>query len=77
LTPGRRPVSEKDRARILTASGATQRHRAQQFEEFGCATCHKIADGKVGLTAVGAKLASLHLGFVDVEKVLASKAGRP
>jgi cytochrome c551/c552 len=31
----------------------TQRHRAQRFEEFGCATCHKVADGKVGLTAVG------------------------
>jgi cytochrome c551/c552 len=55
---------------------ATQRKRAQQFEEFGCVTCHKIADGKVGLTAVGAKLAHLHLGCVDVEKVLASKTDR-
>jgi hypothetical protein len=52
---------------------ATQRQRTQQFEEFGCATCHNVADGKVGLTAVGAKLASLHLGCVDVEKVLAGK----
>ena len=52
---------------------ATQRQRAQQFEEFGCATCHKVADGKVGLTEVGAKLAHLHLGCVDVEKVLAGK----
>jgi hypothetical protein len=52
---------------------ATQRQRAQRFEEFGCATCHKVADGKVGLTAVGAKLANLHLGCVDVEKVLAGK----
>ena len=55
---------------------ATQRQRAQQFEEFGCATCHKVADGKVGLTAVGAKLAHLHLGCVDVEKVLAGKPAR-
>ena len=52
----------------------TQRQRAQQFEEFGCATCHKVADGEVGLTAVGAKLAHLHLGCVDVEKVLAGKS---
>jgi hypothetical protein len=52
---------------------ATQRQRAQQFEEFGCATCHKVADGKIGLTDVGAKLAHLHLGCVDVEKVLAGK----
>jgi len=51
---------------------ATQRERAQRFEEFGCATCHKPATGKMGLTEVGAKLAHLHLGCVDVEKLLAS-----
>ena len=56
---------------------ATQRQRAEQFEEFGCTTCHKVADGKVGVTAVGAKLASLHLGCFDVEKVLASKPAQP
>ena len=55
---------------------ATQRQRAQRFEEFGCTTCHKVADGKVGLTAVGAKLAHLHLGCVDVEKLLAGAAAR-
>ena len=52
---------------------ATQQKRAQQFEEFGCVTCHKVADGKVGLTAVGSKLAHLHLGCVDVEMQLARK----
>lgn len=52
---------------------ATQRQRAQRFDEFGCATCHRVAEGKVGLTAAGAKLAQLHLGCVDVEKLLASK----
>ena len=51
----------------------TQRQRAQRFEEFGCATCHKVADGEVGLTPVGTKLANLHLGCVDVEKLLAGK----
>ena len=51
---------------------ATQRGRAQRFEEFGCATCHKLSPGKMGLTEVGAKLAHLHLGCVDVEKLLAS-----
>ncbi len=51
----------------------TQRQRAERFDEFGCATCHRVAEGKVGLTAVGAKLAQLHLGCVDVEKLLASK----
>ena len=50
----------------------TQRQRARSFEEFGCTTCHKIADGKVGLTAVGAKLAHLHLGCVEVQKQVAS-----
>ena len=51
---------------------ATQRLRAQRFEEFGCATCHKLTPGKMGLTEVGAKLAHLHLGCVDVEKIVAS-----
>ena len=49
----------------------TQRRRAQRFEEFGCATCHKLTPGKMGLTEVGAKLAHLHLGCVDVEKLVA------
>jgi cytochrome c551/c552 len=51
---------------------ATQRLRAQRFEEFGCTACHQVAPGKVGLTEVGAKLAHLHLGCVDVEKLLAA-----
>jgi cytochrome c2 len=51
---------------------ATQRRRAQRFEEFGCATCHKLTPGKMGLTDVGAKLAHLHLGCVEVEKLVAS-----
>jgi len=50
---------------------ATQRRRAERFEEFGCATCHRLTPGKMGLTEVGAKLAHLHLGCVDVEKLLA------
>jgi hypothetical protein len=47
---------------------ATQRRRTQRFEEFGCATCHKPTPGKMGLTEVGAKLAHLHLGCVEVER---------
>ena len=50
----------------------TQRRRVQRFQEFGCATCHKVAPGKVGLTETGAKLAGLHLGCVEVEKLVAS-----
>lgn len=50
---------------------ATQRRRTERFEEFGCATCHKVNPGKMGLTATGAKLASLHLGCVEVEKLVA------
>lgn len=51
---------------------ATQRQRAERFEEFGCSACHKVTRSKMGLTEVGAKLANLHLGCVDVERVLAS-----
>lgn len=55
----------------------TQRRRVQRFEEFGCATCHKVTPGKVALTEMGTKLANLHLGCVDVEKVLASNPASP
>jgi hypothetical protein len=51
---------------------ATQQQRAQRFEEFGCATCHKVTPAKMDLTAVGAKLSHLHLGCVEVEKLLAT-----
>ena len=53
---------------------ATQRRRAEHFAEFGCATCHKVTPGKLGLTEVGAKLAHLHLGCVEVEKLVAAGA---
>jgi cytochrome c551/c552 len=51
---------------------ATQLRRVQRFQEFGCATCHKLSPGKMGLTETGAKLAGLHLGCVDVEKLIAN-----
>jgi hypothetical protein len=52
---------------------ADQRQKAARFEEFGCTLCHKIIPGKMGLTDLGAKLTSLHLGCVDVEKLVAAK----
>jgi hypothetical protein len=55
----------------------TQRSRARRFEEFGCATCHTVKPGRVGLTDMGTKLANLHLGCVDVQKVLASIPAKP
>lgn len=56
---------------------ATQRRRVQRFEEFGCATCHQLTPGKMGLTEVGAKLAQLHLGCVEVQNTVASGAAPP
>ena len=50
---------------------ADQRQKAARFEEFGCTLCHKIVPGKLGLTELGTKLTSLHLGCVDVEKLVA------
>jgi cytochrome c551/c552 len=52
---------------------ADQKIKAQRFGEFGCTLCHQIVPGKMGLTALGAKLTHMHLGCVDVEKTLASK----
>jgi len=51
---------------------AQQRQKAARFEEFGCTVCHKITPGKMGLTPVGEKLTHLHLGCVNVEKLVAS-----
>jgi cytochrome c551/c552 len=52
---------------------AQQRQKAERFEEFGCTSCHKLSPGKLELTDVGARLAHLHLGCVDVEKNVASR----
>jgi cytochrome c551/c552 len=49
-----------------------QRQKIERFTEFGCTSCHQVTPGKLGLTEVGAKLQHLHLGCVDVEKVVAS-----
>lgn len=49
-----------------------EREKAARFEQFGCSTCHQIIPGKLGLTAYGAKLASLHLACTDVERMLSS-----
>jgi len=53
-----------------------QHQRAERFEEFGCTACHKLTPGKLGLTVVGAKLAHLHLGCVDVEKLTSTQAAK-
>ncbi len=50
-----------------------QRQKAERFKEFGCTACHTLTPGKLGLTEVGAKLAHLHLGCVDVEKLTSSR----
>ncbi len=52
---------------------AEQRQKAARFKEFGCTTCHKIVPGKMGLTDLGSKLTHLHLGCVDVEKLVAGR----
>jgi hypothetical protein len=51
-----------------------QKKKAARFEEFGCTSCHKLAPGKLGLTDAGAKLAHLHLGCVDVERLVSTRA---
>ena len=53
-----------------------QRQRAERFEEFGCTACHKLTPGKLALTDVGAKLAHLHLGCVDVEKLTSTQVAK-
>lgn len=51
-----------------------QREKAARFEEFGCAFCHRFSPGELALTEVGSKLAHLHLGCVDIQKLVAGGA---
>jgi cytochrome c2 len=53
-----------------------QRQKAQQFEEFGCTACHKLTPGKLTLTEMGTKLANLHIGCVEVEKLTSSRGSQ-
>ena len=52
---------------------AKQTQIASHFEEFGCTACHRVAPGELSLTDVGARLKNLHLGCVDVEKLVADR----
>jgi hypothetical protein len=52
---------------------AEQRQKTARFEDFGCTTCHKIIPGKMGLTDIGTKLTRLHLGCVDLEKLVSTR----
>ncbi len=49
---------------------AEDRRKAERFRDFGCTDCHQITPGKLGLTPIGEKLASLHMGCPDVERLL-------
>ena len=40
---------------------------AARFQEFGCATCHQIVPGTMGLTKVAPKLKSLHLICTEIQ----------
>lgn len=53
-----------------------QQKKTGRFAEFGCTFCHTMAAGKMAMTGVGTKLASLHLGCVDIEKTLAGASRR-
>lgn len=50
-----------------------QRDKAARFQEFGCTSCHLVSPGKLSLTEAGAKLNHLHLGCVNVEKLVSSR----
>lgn len=53
-----------------------QRTRAERFQKFGCTACHQVTPGELSLTDTGSKLQHLHLGCVDIEKIVAS-SGSP
>jgi len=52
---------------------AEEKRKATRFQEFGCSTCHQVAPGRMGLTEVGSKLASLHMACTDVQRTLSQR----
>jgi len=52
---------------------ADDKRKARRFEDFGCTTCHQVTQGKLSLTSTGARLASMHMGCTDVEKLLSRR----
>jgi cytochrome c2 len=47
-----------------------EQRKFAHFQDYGCAVCHKVTPGKMGLTETGTKLASLHLSCPEVQSIL-------
>jgi cytochrome c551/c552 len=55
-------------AQVPQASRTSQeRAKAARFQEFGCASCHRIVPGTMGLTKYAPKLKSLHQICTEIE----------
>ena len=46
---------------------ADEKAKAARFQEFGCASCHQIVPGTMGLTKYAPKLKSLHLICTEIQ----------
>ena len=47
-----------------------EKQKHSHFQEYGCAFCHKIQPGRMGLTETGAKLSALHMSCPEVEQII-------
>jgi len=55
-------------AQVPPASRTTdEKAEAARFQQFGCATCHQITPGTMGLTKYAGKLKSLHVLCTDIQ----------
>jgi cytochrome c551/c552 len=59
-----------------TQWSAEERAKSGHFREYGCTSCHQITPGKMGLTAMGSRLADLHMSCPQVEHLLNERKGR-
>ena len=50
-----------------TSRTADEKAKAARFQEFGCASCHQIVPGTMGLTKYAPKLKSLHLICTEIQ----------
>ena len=47
-----------------------EQRKYAHFQEYGCAFCHQVTPGRMGLTEIGAKLDSFHLSCPEVQQIL-------
>ena len=50
-----------------------EQRKYAHFQDYGCAFCHQVTPGRMGLTGIGAKLDAFHLSCPQVQQLLSQR----